>query len=97
MEDKTKSNEMKLIIIILHDTDSEQLLQNLLDAGYRVTRIASTGGFLRRGSSTLFIGVEADKVEHARQMVHEHCSPSVDPIMKKVTIYVLKMDKFVKL
>ena len=93
----TNSNEMKLIIIIINDSDSDSLLKKLLDDGYQVTRIASTGGFLRRGSSTLLLGVEAGKVEYARQMVHEHYSPSVDPIMKKVTIFVLKMDRFEKL
>ena len=93
----SNSNEMKLMIIILHDTDSEPLLKDLLDDGFQITRIASTGGFMRRGSSTLLLGVEANRVERARQVVHEHCSPSVDPIMKKVTIFVLKMDRFEKL
>jgi len=93
----TDSIEMKLMIIIINDTDSDPLLKKFLDDGFQVTRIASTGGFIRRGSSTLLMGVKADRVERARQMVHEHCSPSVDPIMKKVTIFVLKMDRFEKL
>jgi uncharacterized protein YaaQ len=90
------SDEMKLIIIIVNDSDSESLMKALLKEGYRVTRIASTGGFLRRGSSTLFMGVEAEKVERARALVREHCSPGVDPSLKKVSIFVLKMDRFEK-
>ena len=88
---------MKLVIIIVSDSDSETLMKALLEEGYRVTRIASSGGFLRRGSSTLFMGVEADKVDRARTLVREHCSPGLDPTLKKVTIYVLKMDRFEKI
>jgi uncharacterized protein YaaQ len=40
----SNSIEMKLVIIIIHDTDSEPLLKDLLDDGYQITRIASTGG-----------------------------------------------------
>ena len=88
---------MKLIIIVVNDTDSEPLLKALLNQGYRVTRIASSGGFMRRGSSTLLMGVDADSVEQVMKMVREHCSPSVDPSIKKVTVFVLKVDKFVQL
>ena len=90
------ASEMKLIIIIVNDADSDPLLKDLIDDGYHVTRIASTGGFLRRGSSTFLMAVEAEKVEKARQIVYDHCSPSVDPVLKKVTLFVLKMDRFEK-
>jgi uncharacterized protein YaaQ len=93
----TDKSGMKLVIIIINDTDSDLLLKDLTDRGFHVTRIASSGGFLRRGSSTLFMGVESELVEQARQIVYDHCSPSVDPILKKVTIYVLKMDRFEKI
>jgi len=93
----TNSDSMKLIIIVVIDTESDSLIKALLNEGFRVTRIASTGGFLRRGSSTLLMGVEAGKVERAMQMVREHCAPSIDPSLKKVTIFVLKVDKFEQL
>ena len=79
---------------MVNDNDSEPLLKALLNAGYRVTRIASSGGFLRRGSSTLLMGLVADSVDRAMKMVHEHCAPSIDPSLKKVTIFVLKVDQF---
>ena len=56
---------MKLIVVILRDNDNEPVSQGLIQQGFRVTRIASTGGFLRRGMSTLMIGVEDDRVEQA--------------------------------
>ena len=36
---------MKLIIAIIRDIDNDPVSQNLIAAGFRVTRIASTGGF----------------------------------------------------
>jgi uncharacterized protein YaaQ len=93
----TNSNGMKLLVIVVNDAESENLQKALLEEDYRVTRIASTGGFLRRGSSTFLIGIEAEKVEKAMRLVREHCAPSVDPSLKKVTIFVLKVDQFEQL
>ena len=47
------SSEPRLVIAILRDAGGEEVLKALLDANFRVTQIASTGGFLRRGNSTL--------------------------------------------
>jgi uncharacterized protein YaaQ len=93
----SNSEAMKLILVILNDAESDTILKALLDEGYRVTRIASTGGFLRRGSSTLMIGVEAEKVEKAIQLIHEHTPPSMDPGVKRVVVFVLKVDRFEQL
>jgi uncharacterized protein YaaQ len=91
------SEIMKLIIIVVNDAESDNLLRTLLDEGYRVTRIASTGGFLRRNSSTLLIGVEASRVERAVQIVRDQFPPAVDPGLKKVAVFVLKVDGFEQL
>ncbi len=85
---------MRLIVAILHDTDGESALQALTKAGFGVTRIASTGGFLRRGNSTLLIGVKAEQVPAAMQILREHCAPPVDPGLKRATVFVLKVDRF---
>ena len=50
---------MKMVILILKDHDSDAMTQALTSAQYRVTRIASTGGFLRSGVVTLLLGVRA--------------------------------------
>jgi uncharacterized protein YaaQ len=85
---------MKLIVAILHDTDGGPALQALTEAGFRVTRIASTGGFLRRGNATLLIGVEGGQVPAALQILREHSAPPVDPGLKRAAIFVLKVDGF---
>jgi uncharacterized protein YaaQ len=56
---------MKLIIAIVADDAAEQAIPRLLDAGLRVTRVASTGGFLRRGNTTLLLGLDDKDVDRA--------------------------------
>lgn len=91
------SNDMKLMVIVVNDLDSDPLIAALLEGGFRVTRIASSGGFLRRGSSTLLLGIQSNQVKPAMQLVREHCSPAIDPDLKKVTLFVLKVDCFEQL
>jgi uncharacterized protein YaaQ len=87
---------MKLIIAILRDEDSEPVSSSLIEAGFRATRIASTGGFLRRGSTTMIIGVEDEKVEEALRVIREHVSVVSVPGMRRATLFVVKVDRFVQ-
>ena len=56
---------MKMIIVILKDHLTDTLTAALTGAQYRVTRIASTGGFLRSGTTTMLVGVEEAQVDAA--------------------------------
>jgi len=47
---------VKLIIAVVQDEDSQKLISKLMKAGYGVTKLATTGGFLRAGNTTLLIG-----------------------------------------
>jgi uncharacterized protein YaaQ len=64
---------MKLIISIVNKEDSDTLLKALTEAGHKATVIATTGGFLREGNATVFVGVENDKVEKVLELVKENC------------------------
>jgi uncharacterized protein YaaQ len=88
---------MKLIITILRDSDSEPVSQALIGEGFRVTRIASTGGFLRRGSSTLMIGVGDERVDEAIEVIRSSAAPPVEPGMKRATLFVLNVENFTQL
>ena len=88
------SSEPRLIIAILHEADGDEVLKALLDADYRVTRIAATGGFLRRGTSTLLVGVQKSRVENALQLIREYSAPAIDPGLKRAHVFVLKVDHF---
>ncbi len=54
---------MKLVIAIVEDEDSMDLIDALTDGKYRVTKLATTGGFLKSGNTTLMVGVEEEKVK----------------------------------
>ena len=64
---------MKLIISIVQDEDASRLISHLMSEGYRVTKLATTGGFLRSGNTTLLIGVEDDKLQAALSIVEKVC------------------------
>jgi uncharacterized protein YaaQ len=88
---------MKLIIAIVHHTDGEEILHALTEAGFRVTRIASSGGFLRRRNATLLVGAEAEQVPSAVQIIRDHSIPAVDPGLKRAAVFVLKVDRYEQL
>lgn len=85
---------MKLIITVIGDNDNDAVSQALIVAGFRVTRVASTGGFLRRGSSTLMIGVTDDKVDAAIEVIRNSVSPAQEAGMKRATLFVLNVEYF---
>ena len=84
---------MKLILAIVRDSDSDPVTQGLTTANFRVTRVASTGGLLRRGMTTLLIGVEAEQVDAAIKVLHETCTPAAEG-EKRATIFVVPVDRF---
>lgn len=54
---------MKLVLAVVSNNAAEGLTDALLAAGFRTTRLASTGGFRREGNTTIMMGVEDDDVE----------------------------------
>lgn len=65
---------MKLILAIVNDEDTSRLVSELNKAGYRVTKLSSTGGFLRSGNTTLIIGVDESELEDALAIVRKNSS-----------------------
>lgn len=64
---------MKLIIAIVQDEDAQRLVNNLMDEGFRTTKLATTGGFLRSGNTTLLIGVEDEQIQTAMGIIERTC------------------------
>jgi uncharacterized protein YaaQ len=56
---------MKLLVFVTNDNVADATVDALVEQGFRVTRLASTGGFLRKGNTTLLVGVEETAVERA--------------------------------
>ncbi|MBE6050595.1 MAG: hypothetical protein E7214_08065 [Clostridium sp.] len=64
---------MKMVIAIVQDDDSLDLIEGITDKGFRVTKLATTGGFLRAGNTTLMVGVEDEKVEDVISIIKDIC------------------------
>jgi uncharacterized protein YaaQ len=84
---------MKMIIVIVTDSDAEPVTRALTTNDFRVTRIASTGGFLRSGVVTLLIGVDDERVEAGIQVIHEHLGES-DKQTSRATLFVVPVQRF---
>ena len=83
---------MKLIIAIVRDVDAGPVTDQLVAHGHRVTRVASTGGFLRRGNVTLLIGVE-QHVQPVIDILRDTCSPP-EPDQHRATLFVVDASHF---
>lgn len=85
---------MKLIIAIVQDDDAMDLVDVLTDSGFRVTKLATTGGFLKAGNTTLMIGVEKEKVQKVLDHIEEICKvrkqlvSSPSPVAGSTGVYV---------
>jgi hypothetical protein len=56
---------MKLLVFVTENSTADPTVDALVEQGFRVTRLASTGGFLRKGNTTLLAGVEEAAIERA--------------------------------
>lgn len=84
---------MKMIILILKDSDSDTVTQALTSAQYRVTRVASTGGFLRSGVVTLLLGVRDERVESALELIRSKLPP-LPSGERRATLFVVPVERF---
>ncbi len=88
---------MKLVVAIVKDSDAMDVSDALVENDFRMTRIASTGGFLRRGNVTLLIGLEEEQLEACFATIQAACRPPQNPEEHKATIFVLPAEDFVQL
>ncbi len=72
---------MKMIISIINKKDADEVCSSLKDAGYFFTKMATTGGFLTAGNTTLLIGIDDDKVEDAIGIIRRHCSRRTETVL----------------
>jgi uncharacterized protein YaaQ len=61
---------MKLAVFVVDNNRVDSTVDALVAQGFRVTRLASTGGFLRRGNTTLLVGLDETDLDRAKGVVH---------------------------
>ncbi len=85
---------MKLVIAIVNDEDANKLLDRLTENKYRVTKLATTGGFLKAGNTTFLIGTETENVDEVMDIIKEKCetrkqiATSPAPVSGTTGVYV---------
>lgn len=85
---------MKLVVVVVQDKDTVRLLEALVDKGHRATKLASTGGFLREGNTTLMIGCDDQQTEEVIEVIRRTCHSreqlvtSLSPLGGPVDSYV---------
>ena len=87
---------MKMILAIMPTSISELVSTELLGAEFRVTKFASTAGFLSGGTTTLMVVADADKVDTALEVIRDlvPASGPTDAAHARVTIYVMPAKDF---
>lgn len=107
---------MKLILAIVSNDDTASVSTALNSNHFQVTKLATTGGFLSLGNTTLIVGCEDEKVDQAIEIIGNESKkrtevvPSTASFMSGefspmpievtvggATIFVLDVDKFIKL
>lgn len=87
---------MKLIVAIVKDIDADNVTSALTAANYKVTTIASTSGFLRRGLNTMLCGVEDDQTTKALELIRGSFPQQTEnPEEKRCTIFVLNVGEYI--
>jgi uncharacterized protein YaaQ len=62
----------RLVIAVVHDGDANRVVNALTQAEFRVTQLRSSGGLLRARNSTLFLGVDDDRVREAIEIIERN-------------------------
>ena len=63
----------KLVLAIINDEDAFSAMDLLSAKGFYVTKLASTGGFLRSGMTTLICGVNEERIPELIQVLETKC------------------------
>lgn len=97
---------MKLTLTVVRDDDANDVANALTAHGFYVTRLASTGGFLRMGNTVLLSGIEDDQLEHMLEVVRSHSEIHIQPPashllqetqVSRAVVFVLGLEQLLKL
>jgi CPA1 family monovalent cation:H+ antiporter len=69
LKNRSFRNVNDLMTIVVQEKDQSKISGLLESAGYPITHIASTGGFLGRKSATLLVGIPAGKTEEIKDIL----------------------------
>jgi uncharacterized protein YaaQ len=76
---------MKLVFAIVHDEDGPKVMEELNRNGFSVTKLCSTGGFLKAGNTTLLVGVEEEKLASVMEIIKRKSKSRKQVINSSIT------------
>ena len=93
---------MKLILSVVQDQDASNVIDALVQAEYRSTRINTSGGFLKRGNATILVGVEDERVPDVLRLIRERAhgggvEGDRPAQLRPGTVFVLPVARFVRM
>ena len=66
---------MKMLLAIINSDDAHSVMNHLMEAGFQITKLATTGGFLRAGNVTILIGLEDSRLDEAMDLIRKYSNP----------------------
>lgn len=86
---------MKLILAIISDELINEVSKELSDSEFNITKLSSTGGFRKKGNTTIIIGAEKEKVakcvEIIRSTILKSSKRNPDDDIADANIFVMPM------
>lgn len=72
---------MKLLLAIVEDDLAFEVAKELSEKGIRSTKLSSSGGFLKKGNTTLLVGIQDEQVDTTVATIRETIAknPTEDP------------------
>ncbi len=65
---------MKLVFAIINYDDSQDVIGCLMEAGFSITKLATSGGFLKTGNVTILIGLDESRLDECFRIIRENSS-----------------------
>lgn len=63
---------MKMLLAIINSDDAHSVMNHLMEAGFQITKLATTGGFLRAGNVTILIGLDDSRLDEAMDLIRKY-------------------------
>lgn len=71
---------MKMVTAIVNKKDTLRVCHALTENGVEFTRLATTGGFLRAGNTTLLIGIDDERLEMTLGLIRKNCARRMEKV-----------------
>ena len=91
-----------LLICVVRDQDALKMVDILREKQISFTKLASTGGFLREGNTTLLIGIHEAKKNEVIDLIRSQCEhreeyiESAIPVNEPIGPYVPQQAKVIR-